>query len=79
MAPNPKIKKACDAMKLFGIPEAKVKLVLKNLLKTYDNKWNFIEDEDYTVLIDAILDDEQVCFLWLFTFDFPYLIFSYSR
>lgn len=53
MAPNPKIKKACDAMKLFGIPEAKVKLVLKNLLKTYDNKWNFIEDEDYTVLMQS--------------------------
>ncbi|KAL1188852.1 putative inactive histone-lysine N-methyltransferase SUVR1 [Cardamine amara subsp. amara] len=50
MAPNPKIKKACKAMEIF--PEAKVKSVLKTLLKTYFNKWDFIEDEGYKVLLD---------------------------
>ncbi|XP_010475044.1 PREDICTED: probable inactive histone-lysine N-methyltransferase SUVR1 [Camelina sativa] len=59
MAPNPKIKKACAAMKLLGIQEAKVKLVLKNLLEAYDNKWDFIEAEDYKVLIDAIFEEED--------------------
>lgn len=64
MAPNPNIKKACSAMKVFEIPEAKVKSVLKKLLRTYDNKWDFIEDEDYKVLLDAIFDeaDAEVCF-----------------
>ncbi|XP_023645550.1 probable inactive histone-lysine N-methyltransferase SUVR1 isoform X2 [Capsella rubella] len=57
MAPNPKIKNACEAMKVFGVSEAKVKLVLKDLLKAYDNKWDFIEDENYKVLVDAIFDE----------------------
>lgn len=76
MAPNPKIKKACKAMDFF--PEAKVKSVLKTLLKTYDNKWDFIEDDDYKVLLDALLDDAdaQVYILIdLHAFDFTCLIF----
>lgn len=79
MAPNQKIKKACKAMELF--PETKVRSVLKTLLKTYDNKWDFIEDEDYKVLLDALLDeaDAQVCFLInVHAFEFICLIFSYS-
>ncbi|XP_010462554.1 PREDICTED: probable inactive histone-lysine N-methyltransferase SUVR1 [Camelina sativa] len=41
------------------LQEAKVKLVLKNLLEAYDKKWDFIEAEDYKVLIDAIFEEED--------------------
>ncbi|XP_020870721.1 probable inactive histone-lysine N-methyltransferase SUVR1 isoform X3 [Arabidopsis lyrata subsp. lyrata] len=57
MAPNPKIKKACDAMKLLGISETKTRAFLRKLLKAYDNNWDFIEDEAYKVLLDAIFDE----------------------
>lgn len=61
MAP-PRAHMAINAMKAIGIPPQTVKPVLKRLLKTYDNNWDFIEDENYRVLADAIFefDDSKV-------------------
>lgn len=62
MAPNPRVADAFRAMKDLGIISESVKPVLKKLLKAYDNNWDFIEQENYRVLIDAIFekDVEQV-------------------
>ncbi|CAH2038977.1 unnamed protein product [Thlaspi arvense] len=60
MAPNPHIKKACNAMKILGIQQAKVRPVLRKLRKTYDDNWDFIEDDNYSVLIEAILAPDDV-------------------
>ncbi|CAA0162969.1 unnamed protein product [Arabidopsis thaliana] len=57
MAPNLRIKKACDAMKLLGISETKTRAFLRKLLKTYENNWDFIEEDAYKVLLDAIFDE----------------------
>jgi len=76
--PNPKIAAALQAMAEFGIPEAKVKRVLKKLLKLFDKNWQLIEEENYRALLDAIFeegDDFEVFFslyfypspLWLHT------------
>ncbi|KAL2463532.1 putative inactive histone-lysine N-methyltransferase SUVR2 [Forsythia ovata] len=59
MAPNPKAVKACKTLKGMGYSEKVVKPVLKNLLKLYENNWEFIEDENYRVLIDAIIESEE--------------------
>ncbi|KAK1352961.1 putative inactive histone-lysine N-methyltransferase SUVR2 [Heracleum sosnowskyi] len=60
MAPNPRVMKAFRAMRAIGIPEEKVKPVLKDLLKLYEKNWELIEEENYRALADAILErDEQ--------------------
>lgn len=69
MAPNPQVAKAFRAMKGIGIPEEKVKPVLKNLLKLYEKNWELIEAENYRVLADAIFETDEMearsCFLFL--------------
>jgi hypothetical protein len=55
--PNPKIAAAFIAMKALGIAEAKVKPVLKKLLKLYDKNWELIEEGNYRALVDAIFDE----------------------
>ncbi|CAI9771226.1 unnamed protein product [Fraxinus pennsylvanica] len=59
MAPNSKAAKACKTMGGMGYSGKVVKPVLKNLLKLYDNNWKFIEEENYRVLIDAIIESED--------------------
>ncbi|KAK3003135.1 hypothetical protein RJ639_017950 [Escallonia herrerae] len=59
MAGDSKVAKACKAMKIYGISEETVKPVLNNLLNVFDNNWKFIEDDDYSALIDAIFDRED--------------------
>ncbi|XP_059297613.1 probable inactive histone-lysine N-methyltransferase SUVR2 [Lycium ferocissimum] len=59
MPPNPRVKKAFHAMKTIGISEAKVKPVLKSLLKLYDKNWELIEEENYRALADAIFEKEE--------------------
>lgn len=59
MAPNPKVMNAFKAMKVIGISDAKVKPVLKKLLKLYEKNWELIEAENYRVLADAIFDEED--------------------
>lgn len=60
MAPNPRVLKAFRAMKAIGIPEEKVKPVLKDLLKLYDKNWELIEEENYRALADAILERDEL-------------------
>ncbi|KAJ8498673.1 hypothetical protein OPV22_009225 [Ensete ventricosum] len=50
---------ALNAMKAIGIPTQMAKPVLKNLLKVYENNWEYIEAENYRVLADAILDMQE--------------------
>lgn len=60
MAPIPaKAMAALNAMKAIGISMQTAKPVLKNLLKVYDNNWEYIEAENYRVLADAILDMQE--------------------
>ncbi|KAK4356968.1 hypothetical protein RND71_022578 [Anisodus tanguticus] len=61
MAPNSKakVKKACEAMKVFGYTEKDVKPVLMNLLKLYNKNWELIEDESYSVLLESIIDSKK--------------------
>ncbi|RZC48397.1 hypothetical protein C5167_041345 [Papaver somniferum] len=59
MTMNPRVAMAFSAMKEIGLSEKKVKPVLKNLLRVYDKNWELIEDENYRVLADAILDYQE--------------------
>ncbi|KAG5588254.1 hypothetical protein H5410_048688 [Solanum commersonii] len=61
MAPNPKsrVTKAFEAMKVFGYSETVVKPVLRNLLNLYNKNWKLIEDENYSVLLESIIDSEE--------------------
>ncbi|KAJ0966537.1 hypothetical protein J5N97_023454 [Dioscorea zingiberensis] len=52
---NERAKKAITAMKAMGIPVEKTKPVLKNLLKESDNSWGYIEADNYSVLVDALI------------------------
>ncbi|KAI3744128.1 hypothetical protein L1987_57204 [Smallanthus sonchifolius] len=53
-----KFRKACIAMKPYGISAATVKSGLKHLLKVYDNNWMYIEEDDYKVLLDFIIEPD---------------------
>ncbi|KAK1607220.1 hypothetical protein QYE76_030893 [Lolium multiflorum] len=49
--------KACNAMKTLGFNRAKARKVVKRLFKLYDNNWEPIEEDNYRILIDAMLDE----------------------
>ncbi|KAI3744127.1 hypothetical protein L1987_57203 [Smallanthus sonchifolius] len=53
-----KIRKACKAMKPYGISAATVKSALKHLLKVYDSNWMYIEEDNYKVLLDFIIEPD---------------------
>uniref|UniRef100_A0A1J3FTG8 Histone-lysine N-methyltransferase SUVR1 n=1 Tax=Noccaea caerulescens TaxID=107243 RepID=A0A1J3FTG8_NOCCA len=57
--PDPRIKKACEAMKKLGYTEATVRPVLRQLRKTYENNWDFIEGAGYMVLVEALLPQDE--------------------
>ncbi|PKU75873.1 Histone-lysine N-methyltransferase SUVR4 [Dendrobium catenatum] len=62
MAPSAHVQRAqaaVEAMKLIGFDQAKAKAVLKKLLKVYENNWEYIEEENYRLLVDSILDDQE--------------------
>lgn len=62
MAPSAQLQRAqaaVKAMKLIGFDQAKAKTVLKNLLRVYENNWEYIEAENYRLLADSILDDQE--------------------
>ncbi|XP_028555664.1 probable inactive histone-lysine N-methyltransferase SUVR1 isoform X1 [Dendrobium catenatum] len=62
MAPSAQLQRAqaaVKAMKLIGFDQAKAKAVLKKLLKVYENNWEYIEAENYRLLADSILDDQE--------------------
>ena len=48
--------RAVNAMKPLGFTRQQSGPVIKHLLKVYENNWALIEDENYAVLADAILD-----------------------
>ncbi|XP_057515841.1 histone-lysine N-methyltransferase SUVR4 isoform X3 [Amaranthus tricolor] len=56
---DPKVGIAFNAMKALGISPGRVKPVLKQLLKLYDKHWEFIEADNYRVLVEAILDNKD--------------------
>ncbi|KAK7301818.1 hypothetical protein RJT34_12694 [Clitoria ternatea] len=58
MAPTKqkRVAAACDILKEFGISKVRVKKAIDDLLKVYDDNWEFIEDDNYRVLIDALLE-----------------------
>ncbi|KAJ4825527.1 hypothetical protein Tsubulata_025620 [Turnera subulata] len=58
MLPNPKIVRAYKVMRAIGIIEDRVKPVLKRLVKVYDKNWEFIDDDEYRALVDAIFEEE---------------------
>ncbi|CAA7015369.1 unnamed protein product [Microthlaspi erraticum] len=57
--PDPRIKKAVEAMKALGYTEGRVRPVLGQLRKIYDNNWDFIEEGGYLVLINALLPQDE--------------------
>ncbi|KAM5574860.1 hypothetical protein ABKV19_014019 [Rosa sericea] len=54
-----KVAKACWAMKEFGIAEVQTKAALKQLLKVYEDNWDFIEADDYKELFNFIVPDNK--------------------
>lgn len=73
MAPDPRTMNAFRAMRDIGIPEEKTKPVLKTLLKLYEKNWEYIEEENYRVLADAIFDAEEIEVYYI-SFSFFFLI-----
>ncbi|CAK9139546.1 unnamed protein product [Ilex paraguariensis] len=59
LAPSPKVTKACQAMKQYGIHHMTVKTVLKDLLNVYDHNWKLIEDKIYAAPLDAIFEQKD--------------------
>ena len=60
MAPNARIQAAFTAMHNMGMEDdKKIKIVIKKLLRLYDKNWKMIEEGNYTVLVNAILDDDN--------------------
>jgi hypothetical protein len=59
MRPKKRVAAACKAMKRVGIPEDEVKPALNQLLELYNNKWTLIEEDDYKVLLDVLLEKKH--------------------
>uniref|UniRef100_A0ACD5Y1H5 Uncharacterized protein n=1 Tax=Avena sativa TaxID=4498 RepID=A0ACD5Y1H5_AVESA len=51
--------KAYSAMKSLGFPKKKALAVIKRLLKLFEDNWEPIEEDNYRILIDAILEDSS--------------------
>lgn len=51
-------KSAVNAMKAIGIPPQVTRSTLNNLLKAYDNNWEYIEEENYRLLADSIFESQ---------------------
>lgn len=45
--------------KSLGFTVEKVKPVVRNLLKLYENNWEFIEEDNYKALLDALLESDD--------------------
>ncbi|RAL38347.1 hypothetical protein DM860_002325 [Cuscuta australis] len=61
MAPNVRWRygKAYKAMNALGYSTEIVKPILKKLLDVYEKNWDLIEEQNYSVLLDSILDSED--------------------
>lgn len=62
MAPNNqwKFARTYKAMRELGYSTETVKPILRNLLDAYDKNWDHIEDNNYAVLVEAILDNDEL-------------------
>lgn len=71
--PQRKLAKTYETMKALGYSQQMVEPILKNFLDLYDQNWELIEDEQYRVLLDAILENEEhkVGFFSIFQKIFP--------
>ncbi|GER52234.1 histone-lysine N-methyltransferase SUVR4 [Striga asiatica] len=59
MPPKQNYTKAYKAMKGMGYSQSIVRPIVKQLLTLYEDNWTLIEDDNYKVLIEAILDSED--------------------
>ncbi|KAI4372544.1 hypothetical protein MLD38_010761 [Melastoma candidum] len=59
MARDPKVRQAFEAARRLGIPDEETKQILKKLLKLYDKKWEFIEENNYQTLFDVYFDSKS--------------------
>ncbi|CAI0434595.1 unnamed protein product, partial [Linum tenue] len=59
MPPNPRVVEVFRTMREIGFKDEVVKPVLKRLLKLYDKKIELIEEDNYRVLLDALLEDQE--------------------
>ncbi|XP_030534367.1 uncharacterized protein LOC115743642 isoform X3 [Rhodamnia argentea] len=60
-ARNTRMDAAVDAMGRLGFPERMVRESVRELLKVYDDKWDFIEDDAYNTLLEFILEKQNEC------------------
>ncbi|XP_003573231.3 probable inactive histone-lysine N-methyltransferase SUVR2 isoform X2 [Brachypodium distachyon] len=56
---NERFKKAFEAMKPLGISKKQMKPILRHLYNLFDKNWEPIEEENYRILADAILDAQN--------------------
>ncbi|CAK9166546.1 unnamed protein product [Ilex paraguariensis] len=56
MEPRAEIRRACHAMKKYGFHHMTVKAILKELLPAHNYNWELIENDDYTILLDAMFE-----------------------
>ncbi|XP_022762107.1 probable inactive histone-lysine N-methyltransferase SUVR2, partial [Durio zibethinus] len=57
-ASEERMARACAAMEsLYGTPAKAVRNAVKQLLKVYNNKWDFIEDNNYNVVFEYVQED----------------------
>lgn len=54
-----KHERAYKTMEALGYSQEAVEPVLKSLLNLYEQNWQHIEDEQYKVLVDAILEKQE--------------------
>ncbi|CAA0817459.1 Histone-lysine N-methyltransferase SUVR2 [Striga hermonthica] len=59
MAPKKNLINAYKAMKDLGYSQNIVRPIVKQLLTLYEDNWTLIEEDNYKVLIEAILDSED--------------------
>ncbi|ONK63915.1 uncharacterized protein A4U43_C07F20230 [Asparagus officinalis] len=59
MPPPPRARTALQAMKSIGFSSKEAAPILRKLLEVYENNWEYIEDNDYQVLIDSILEAQE--------------------
>lgn len=57
--PRTKLERAYKTMQALGYSQDGVEAVLKSLLDLYDKNWQHIEDEQYKILVDAILEKQE--------------------
>lgn len=74
-ASQERIARACAAMKsLYGTPPTAVRNAVDQLLKVYNNNWEFIEDNNYNVVfeysLENIKDEKLKVYIYPFTINF---------